>query len=192
MLAACSSDGRFMRPPSPNQTATIRTTTTLAPASTTTTAGAEIGPAPADAMVLAAPFETGQVIDARFTCKGANVSPGLTWSAVPDDAKEVVIALTDLDAPNYVHWVMAGLNPKRGGLTEAEVPDAAVLAKNGAGTLGYTGPCPPAGATHTYQLTLYAFTGPSGVTEGMDGLAALSVVAAGNVASATVTGTVSG
>jgi Raf kinase inhibitor-like YbhB/YbcL family protein len=109
---------------------------------------------------------------------------------VPDDATEVVIAMTDLDAPAFVHWVMAGLNPKRGGLTEAEVPDGALLATNGAGTLGYTGPCPPSG-THTYQLTLYAFTGPSGVTEGMDGRAALAVVATSNVASASVTGTVS-
>ena len=52
--------------------------------------------------------------------------------------------------------------------------------------------CVPIAAEAFDLATLYAFTGPSGVTEGMDGRAALALAATSNVSSATVTGTVSG
>src|SRR5690242_260772 len=38
-------------------------------------------------------------IPARFTCEGANISPGLSWSGVPEGAKTLALVLHDPDAP---------------------------------------------------------------------------------------------
>jgi Raf kinase inhibitor-like YbhB/YbcL family protein len=181
LAAACSHDGRELRPPGPNQTLSVITTssapTTIAPSVQPGTGGSVgggegIGNA---GMTLTAPWADSSPIPAVYTCKGAGVSPAVSWSNVPANAKELAIALTDPDANGFVHWVVAGLDPASTGIAEGKVPAGAAQALNDAKKLGYTGPCPPSG-THSYLLTLYALKRPSGIAAGTAGRAALAVL----------------
>jgi len=96
---------------------------------------------------------------------------------------------TDPDANNFVHWVIAGIPPDTISMGEGAVPLGAVLANNSAGTLGYTGPCPPSGQTHTYEFTLYVLDQPSGLAEGAPAASAVTAVQAASSATAILTGT---
>ena len=107
-------------------------------------------------------FSEGEMIPTRYTCDGPDVSPDLSWSAVPETAKSLALICDDPDAPmgTWVHWVLFNIPPSASGLT-AEIPSDAALengARNGTndfGRLGYGGPCPP-GGTHRYYFKLYA------------------------------------
>ena len=157
VAAACSTDGRSMRPPSPDQTATILVTTTIGPIVS--------GPASVDGPIISIPWASGGAIPAQFTCKGDNVNPAIGWSALPEGTAEVAIAMTDLDANDFVHWVVAGLDPSVGQVPQNGVPEDAVQSLNDFGSPGYKGPCPPSG-THSYAITVYALREPSGLTDG--------------------------
>ena len=102
-------------------------------------------------------------IPARFTCEGANISPGLSWSGVPEGAKMLALVLHDPDAPRsggYTHWVAFNIPvtvnqvPENAPKTE-NLPGGGIQGKNDDGNIGYTGPCPPSG-THRYYFHLYA------------------------------------
>jgi Raf kinase inhibitor-like YbhB/YbcL family protein len=107
-------------------------------------------------------FSEGEMIPARYTCDGSDVSPDLSWSGVPKAAKSLALICDDPDAPmgTWVHWVLFNIPADAVGLP-AEIASSAKL-ENGArhGTndfrrLGYGGPCPP-GGTHRYFFKLYA------------------------------------
>jgi hypothetical protein len=51
---------------------------------------------------------------------------------------------------------MFGISPTRTGLAEDEVPPGAIEWPNDFGDVGYGGPCPPGGDTHTYLYTVHA------------------------------------
>ncbi len=100
------------------------------------------------------------------TCDGADTSPPLAWTAVPPNAKSLVLIVDDPDAPDpkapkmtWVHWVLYDLPPGTGVLPEAVTP--AALPKgtrqglNDWKRTGYGGPCPPIGR-HRYFFKLYA------------------------------------
>jgi len=103
------------------------------------------------------------------TCDGQNASPPLSWGGIPEGTVELAITVVDPDANGFVHWVIASIDPSVQALNIGDVPDGAVQVKNSAGTVGWTGPCPPKGAPHHYVFTLYALTSPSGVVESMTG-----------------------
>lgn len=106
--------------------------------------------------ILTGPVGEGSTLPTNYTCDGDNFSPALSWTAAPDGTAEIAVTLTDVDAPGYVHWAMAGLPPTSTGLAEGEVPLEAIVGLNSSGTLGYTGPCPPEGdAAHTYVFTVH-------------------------------------
>ena len=102
---------------------------------------------------------------------------------------EVAVTLRDLDAPSFVHWVIAGLAPETIALDEATVPVGAYEASNGNGDLGYTGPCPPAGTTHTYSITVHYLGTLTGLDDGTPGAALIDLITATETASVEVTGT---
>src|SRR5215210_5313151 len=77
-------------------------------------------------------FEEGGAIPPRYTCDGLDVSPPLQWNSVPDGTRSLALISDDPDAPS-----------------------GTVQGVNGAGTVGYTGPCPPSG-THRYFFKVYA------------------------------------
>jgi Raf kinase inhibitor-like YbhB/YbcL family protein len=112
--------------------------------------------------VTSASFTEEGMIPRQYTCDGNDVSPPLSWSGVPDEAKSIALICDDPDAPvgTWVHWVLFNLPPRTDGLDEG-VPSSKTL-KNGAkhGTndfrkFGYGGPCPP-GGTHRYYFKVYA------------------------------------
>jgi Raf kinase inhibitor-like YbhB/YbcL family protein len=117
----------------------------------------------------------------ELTCDGTNVSPSLEWTGVPGEAVELAITVTDPEAKGFVHWVLAGLPPGVRALGPGAVPEGAAEATNGAGTTGWTGPCPPQGPAHHYVFTLYALSAASGVTDGMPAAEAIVKITAAPV-----------
>jgi Raf kinase inhibitor-like YbhB/YbcL family protein len=100
-------------------------------------------------------------------CKGAGVSPQISWSAPPAGTKSLALILDDRDAPvghlhrhYYVHWLVFDMPAERLDLTEGlprdPLPDGTQQGTNDAHEFGYSGPCPYAGSTHHYAITVYA------------------------------------
>jgi Raf kinase inhibitor-like YbhB/YbcL family protein len=240
IVAACNSDGRTLRPPGPNQNASISTlgavTTTTFPTRFDTQPGKQATtlpvnggtdtldpfatddiPAATDApnasgdistgsgatdagassdvggqaagLRITAPWSDGGAIPKDDTCDGANLPPAISWSPAPTGTVEVAITMTDDQAPGFVHWVMAGIDPAVVALKSAQVPDGAVQATNGSGKIGFTGPCPPAGPPHTYRLTVHYLGQGTELDNGAPGKDLLDAVNLSTIASATVTGT---
>lgn len=116
------------------------------------------------------------------------MSPALTWSQAPAGTLEIAVTMIDQDAP-FAHWAMTGLAADRTGLAEAEVPQGAAVAVNGSGAPAYTGPCPPAGATHTYRITVAYLNKALGLTSGGTSTGVRAAIDAATIATAKVTGT---
>ena len=99
----------------------------------------------------------------RYTCDGEDLSPPVEVGGLDRRAESVVMILEDPDAPRgaFVHWLIWNLVPAsaipEGIPWEGEVsaPEA-VQGRNGFGSIGYRGPCPPPGAPHRYVLRVYA------------------------------------
>jgi Raf kinase inhibitor-like YbhB/YbcL family protein len=107
-------------------------------------------------------FAPGQAIPRAYSCDGENISPPLQWASLPDGTRSLALIMDDPDAPRgtFVHWVAYDLPASARSLPEAvptqsELADGARQGRNGAGKIGYTGPCPPSGV-HRYFFTLYA------------------------------------
>ncbi|GIW43394.1 MAG: hypothetical protein KatS3mg077_0676 [Candidatus Binatia bacterium] len=111
-------------------------------------------------------FEHRGSIPVKYTCDGDDVSPPLTWSGIPANAKSLVLIVDDPDAPDpaaprmtWVHWVLYNLPPDSTGLPEAvknnQLPPGTREGLNDWKRTGYGGPCPPIGR-HRYFFKLYA------------------------------------
>lgn len=164
LLTGCNGDGRTLAPSS---------STTGVPETTSTTVGSEIV-----GMRLASPDAIeGEPLDPRFTCDGENATPRLVISGVPPAAAELAVAVVDLDADGFVHWVVAGLAPTVAQLGPDEIPEGAVIGRTDSGVQGWDGPCPPAGdEPHRYELRLYAAAEPIGLAPGLAGREAIDVI----------------
>jgi Raf kinase inhibitor-like YbhB/YbcL family protein len=130
------------------------------------TSGAGSGPGPSSTMTVSSTaFQPNAAIPVRYTCKGANTSPPLRWSAPPSGTTELALVVDDPDAPGgtFVHWVLYGIPASQTQLAEGSVPSRATQGRNSAGS-GYTGPCPPSGPAHHYRFTVYALSRSPGVT----------------------------
>jgi Raf kinase inhibitor-like YbhB/YbcL family protein len=127
-------------------------------------------------MVLAvssAAFREGEVIPAKYTCQGRDISPPLTWSEPPAGTQSLALIVDDPDAPGGVfnHWVIFKIPADSRELPEAvpaqaELPSGALQGKNDFGRIGYAGPCPPPGRPHRYQFTVYALDTSLDLTTG--------------------------
>jgi hypothetical protein len=102
-----------------------------------------------------------------FGCKGANISPSLSWSGAPSGTKSFAITNYDPDAPTgsgWWHWVVFNIPaatasiPKNAGDLKAKLmPAGAVQSRTDFGTGGWGGPCPPPdGKPHRYIFTVFA------------------------------------
>lgn len=193
--ASCQHDGRTLREPRSDQDSTISTTV---PATTDTTSFVVPGfdgessttSAAGSQLTVTAPWRNGARIDARHTCDGLGVSPPLSWTAAPEGTVEIAITMTDLDAPDYVHWVIAGLRPQTLAIAEDTVPIGAVEATNTLGDIGYAGPCPGV-TTHTYVIKVHYLSQLSGLGDGEPGASMLSRIKELEITSAEVKGTFS-
>lgn len=183
LLAACASDGRTLQTPAKGASAPPLATTS-------TTSPAQGGTLASPLAMTSTAFTEGAPIPVEFTCDGAGVSPPLAWGATPEGTVELVLTVIDPDAKGFVHWVIANLDPSIQALARAEVPDDAAQALDGAGKVGWTGPCPPKGSPHHYVFTLYALKSPSAISDGMPAADALAALAKQKpAATATLTGT---
>jgi Raf kinase inhibitor-like YbhB/YbcL family protein len=140
------------------------------------------GDKPMTIQITSTAFTEGQAIPRKYTGEGADLSPPLTWSGVPEGTKELVLICDDPDAPTaepWVHWVIykipAGANGLKEGIprkTRLLDPPAALQGKNswpGSNNIGYRGPMPPPGhGTHRYYFKLYALEAKLSVEAGMD------------------------
>jgi len=111
-------------------------------------------------------FRQNEMIPARYTCDGRDISPPLAWSGIPDEAKSLALIVDDPDAPDpaapkmtWVHWVLYNIPVWAQGLEEniaaASLPAGTREGINDWGRKGYGGPCPPIGK-HRYFFKLYA------------------------------------
>lgn len=102
-------------------------------------------------------FANDGMIPTTYTCDGPNISPPFTISEVPAEVKSMALIMDDPDATNgtFSHWVLWDLDPAKNEFPEDAIPEKVTEGTNGAGTIGYRGPCPPAG-THRYFFKLYA------------------------------------
>jgi len=67
--------------------------------------------------VTSTAFAEGSDIPARFTCDGADISPPLQWTEVPQGTKSLALIVDDPDARGtWVHWVMYAI-PNTAGRT---------------------------------------------------------------------------
>lgn len=115
------------------------------------------------ALTLSSPaFEEGATIPDVFTfnlggqCNGANQSPPLVFSQVPQGTRSLALTMVDPDGGNWLHWKVWNL----GGSVTALAPNASASqaleqGRSDFGAQGYGGPCPPT-PNHRYVFTLYA------------------------------------
>lgn len=103
-----------------------------------------------------------------FGCSGENVSPAIEWSNPPEGTKSFALLVHDPDAPTggsgFWHWLVydipataTSLPAGAGKADGSALPSGAKQGHTDFGTVGYGGPCPPAGGgKHHYNFTLYA------------------------------------
>ena len=147
--------------------------------------------APATLRLSSPAFDDGGRIPTRFTCTGADVSPPLRWTGVPDDAGALALVVTDPDAPGgtYVHWIVYDLGADTGSMPAGRLPSTARQARNSAGRARYDGPCPPSG-THHYRFVVYALRTPTTLGNGAATGRALAAIDAKAIGRGTLVGTV--
>ena len=108
-------------------------------------------------------FESNGNIPQKYTCKGEDISPALSWDGVPDGTKSFVLIMDDPDAPmgTWIHWVIYNI-PGSVKFLKEKIPgkltiyNGAMQGINSFRWAGYGGPCPPAGPEHRYIFQLYA------------------------------------
>ncbi len=197
LLAACNDDGRTLRPAGPDQNDSVST-------SVATTLAIEDGGVPltlpptlpststpeATSLQMTAPWAEGGPIDPYYTCDGAGVSPALVWSPAPSGTQEIAVTLVD-ETTGMLHWVMAGIDPLATSLLESEVPEFATRGVNDMGQTAYSAPCPTAGQTHLYRVTIYALAQRTELGEGADGALLRAAIEGSAFLTASVTGSYS-
>ncbi len=168
LAAGCSGD-------STGSKASPAATTAGSAAATRPAAASPSASASATAMNLSSPaFTDGGNIPAEYSCDGKSTSPEIDWMGAPLGTKALALVLHDPDAPRsggFTHWVVYNIPPSAamlnaGASPNGTLPQGTLEGQNGSGKPGYTGPCPPAGAPHHYQFTLYALDVPLSLPAG--------------------------
>jgi phosphatidylethanolamine-binding protein (PEBP) family uncharacterized protein len=129
---------------------------------------------------LASPALAGhQTIPAAYTCDGRNISPSLTWSAIPHGTAELVIYVLGAEPPRQtkastpikatVQWVVGGLSPKLHGIAAGKLPPGAVVGRNSTNKRSRYFLCPAKGVNERYIFLLYALPHRLAVQPGFKG-----------------------
>jgi Raf kinase inhibitor-like YbhB/YbcL family protein len=99
-----------------------------------------------------------------FGSAGDNKSPQLSWKGAPEGTKSFVITMYDPDAPTgsgWWHWVAINIPATTTSLptnasASKSLPEGTLEIPNDFGFSHYGGACPPAGAVHRYEITVFA------------------------------------
>ena len=112
--------------------------------------------------VTSSAFNHEDMIPAKYTDDGQDISPQIAWTGAPDETKSFALIADDPDAPGktWVHWVVWNIPAEVTSLDEdvpadQELPNGAQQGKTDFGRIGYGGPAPPSG-THRYYFKVYA------------------------------------
>ena len=195
-LAACDTgDGKTLRPPT-EPLPTTTTSSTVAPPNpmeTASTLATTTTLAPAGFRLLT-PWADGGPIGDAYTCAGADESPPLSWTSVPDGAAQLAVVFVDLDATDdagapFVHWVVTSVDPSVSSFAGNGLPPGAVARTNDFGEAAYGGPCPPEGETHRYELTVHALNQALDVADDTPTAEVVGRIGELSIGSATVVGT---
>lgn len=124
---------------------------------------AETADAPATIQVKSASFSNMGMLPDKHSAYFQDVSPEISWSNVPKNAKSLVLMMEDPDAmlKPVTHWLMANISPNVTGLPEnvmkTEKYGDAMQGANHNGKIGYYGPQPPpADKPHGYHFQIFA------------------------------------
>ena len=107
-------------------------------------------------------FKEGDMIPAKYTADGRDISPPLKIEELPAGTQSIVIINDDPDAPagTWVHWLVWNWPADKVEIPEAvpsdgTLPNGACQGRTDFGSTGYGGPAPPSG-THRYYFKVYA------------------------------------
>jgi|SRR6056297_563138 len=100
-------------------------------------------------------FNHQDFIPVKYSCKGEDVNPALSWKNVPNATKSFALSVKDPDAPmgTFVHWLVYDIDKDKREIPENSIPGKQV--QNNFRKENYGGPCPPSGI-HRYFFRLYA------------------------------------
>jgi len=108
-------------------------------------------------------FTNNGEIPPAYTCKGQNISPGLTWNNIPKGTVSLILIMDDPDVNGETisHWVVYNIPSNKRSLPPSlpplhTLPDETLQGVNDFRKMGYSGPCPKAGERHHYHFHLYA------------------------------------
>ena len=106
-------------------------------------------------------FQDGESIPSKYTCDGQNISPPLSISDLPNNAKSMVLIMDDHDVPKNIrvdgvwdHWVVYNI-PTTVRMIDEGQRIKGTYGINTSGKTEYSGPCPP-DKEHHYIFSLYA------------------------------------
>ncbi len=158
-LSACSTDGRELRLPRPDQNESIITTTST-PEEAVSFDVSSLPGLDTEQLDISVPWSNDGDIPTQFTCRGAGISPDLAWFDVSPNAVSMAIVFYEENPDRTVHWLVANLDPTTAFLTAGSVPPEALVGLNdpvlGSPYAGYRGPCPEPSATRSYTIEVHA------------------------------------
>ena len=159
--SGCSTDGRELRAPRPDQDESIITTISAAEEAVSF----DISSLPAletDLLEVSIPWANDEEIPSQFTCRGEGKSPNVSWFDVSPDAVAIAIILYEENTERIAHWVVANLDPQTAYIEIDAVPLDAIVGSNdpvlGGPEVGYSAPCPASGQTSSYTLEVHALS----------------------------------
>ena len=113
--------------------------------------------------VKSSAFANMGMIPDKYSAYFQDVSPEISWSGIPQNAKSLVLMVEDPDAnlKPVTHWIVANIPTNATGFSEnmvkAEMTNGAVQGGNHTGKIGYYGPMPPpADKPHGYHFQVFA------------------------------------
>lgn len=124
-------------------------------------------PAAGTFTVTSTDVRDGERLADDFSFDGANLSPQLSWTGHPAEARGFVVTCFDPDAPTpsgFWHWVVVGLDAATtelprgaGAVGGGELPKGAFHVRGDFGVAGYAGAAPPPGdREHRYFFVVHA------------------------------------
>jgi hypothetical protein len=116
-----------------------------------------------DLEVSSTAFQNGEMMPAKFTADGSDISPPLTIENISPEGESIAVIMDDPDAPvgTFTHWMIWNIPVEKNNIPEG-IPQSkqvdsladAVQGYNDFGDVGYRGPAPPSGV-HNYHFKIY-------------------------------------
>ena len=112
------------------------------------------------AMITSPSFNNRTIMPRNFGADNGNVSPDLVFHNVPSEANNIALMMRDLDSPS-VHWSVWNIPVSMVTISKGQNWRTGII-KGGNDYMNndYTGPFPPVGATHKYEITVYYLDSP--------------------------------